>query len=89
MLHILKQVKTIQIQHMNLAMDTNGGFLKVKEGESLAQGVYNQNIYVNPSTGTIIVKLSANHKFTDESYLPSKWEVALSFYRRIAHEIAH
>lgn len=56
------------------------------EGEFLAQGVYNQNIYVNPSKGIVIVKLSANNKFTDESYLPSQWQAAVAFYRAIADE---
>ena len=57
------------------------------EGEFMAQGVYNQNIYINPSTKTVIVKLSANDKFTDPDFLPSNPEVALEFFRRIAHRI--
>ncbi len=55
------------------------------EGEFMAQGVYNQNIYVNPTTKTVIVKLSANDKFTDPDFLPSRPSVALEFFRRIAH----
>ncbi len=58
-----------------------------KEGEFMAQGVYNQHIYINPSTRTVIVKLSANHKFTDPDYIPSKAGAALEFFRAVAKEI--
>ena len=34
-----------------------------KQGEFVAMGVYNQFIYVNPQTETVIVKLSANSQF--------------------------
>ncbi len=54
------------------------------EGEFMAQGVYNQNIYVNPTTKTVIVKLSANSKFTDANYIESRTDVALSLFRAIA-----
>ncbi|WP_462251691.1 serine hydrolase domain-containing protein [Ekhidna sp.] len=56
------------------------------EGEFLAQGVYNQNIYVNPTKQLVIVKLSANNKFNDELHIPSRWQAALEFYRSIAAE---
>lgn len=39
------------------------------QGEFLAVGVYNQFIYVNPTTHTIIVKHSANPGFTTDSDL--------------------
>lgn len=54
------------------------------DGEFLAQGVYNQFIYGNPATKTVIVKLSANDKFNDESFVPSKWEANLAMFRAIA-----
>lgn len=57
------------------------------EGEFMAQGVYNQNIYVNRVTKTVIVKLSANHKFTDPDFVQSQPDVALEFFRRVAHSI--
>lgn len=59
-----------------------------EQGEFMAQGVYNQNIYINPTTRTVIVKLSANHRFTEHDYLPSQSLVALEFFRTIAKEIA-
>lgn len=55
------------------------------EGEFLARGVYNQNIYINPSTNTVIVKLSANDKFNDRNYLASSTNVAMELFRSIAH----
>ena len=56
------------------------------EGEFMAQGVYNQNIYINPTTKTVIVKLSANDRYTDPNFLPSQSVVALAFFRRIANK---
>ncbi len=56
-----------------------------KEGEYLAMGVYNQNIYINPTTRTVIVKLSANHQFNDKDYIPSRIDSILEFFRVIAH----
>lgn len=37
------------------------------EGEFMASGVYNQNIYVNPKRATVIVKLSANRQFATKA----------------------
>jgi len=56
------------------------------EGEFMAQGVYNQNIYINPTTKTVIVKLSANDRYTDPNFLPSQSIVALAFFRSIANK---
>lgn len=58
------------------------------EGEFMAQGVYNQNIYINPTTKTVIVKLSANDRYTDPTFVASRSEVALAFFRRIAHKVS-
>ncbi len=51
------------------------------EGEYIALGVYNQNIYINPSTNTVIVKVSANPHYNDPSYIPSNDLAALELYR--------
>lgn len=56
-----------------------------EDGEFLAQGVYNQNIYVNPTKNIVIVKLSANDKFNDDSYIPTQWQAALAFYRTVSN----
>lgn len=53
------------------------------EGEILAQGVYNQTIYVNPTSKTVIVKLSANDRFTDPNYVPSQWQATIAFHQKI------
>ncbi|MEZ4884826.1 MAG: serine hydrolase [Chitinophagales bacterium] len=52
-------------------------------GEFMAIGVYNQNVYVNPATNTVIVKLSANPRYNDVSYVPSSDAAALELYRGI------
>lgn len=53
------------------------------EGEFMAMGVYNQNIYINPTTKTVIAKLSANHNYNDNSFLPSRTDMAVEMYREI------
>jgi len=55
-------------------------------GEFMALGVYNQNIYINPETNTVIVKLSANPKYNDPSYVPSSNYAALELYRAITNQ---
>ncbi len=55
------------------------------EGEFIAIGIYNQNIYINPTTNTVIARLSANHEFNDDDYLPSHSAMAIEMYREIAH----
>jgi len=56
------------------------------EKEFLAQGVYNQNVYVNPSTNTVIAKLSANHRFNENDFLPSHTGMALALFRKITKQ---
>ncbi len=56
------------------------------EGEYLAQGVYSQFIYVNPTTKTVIVKLSANASFTDPYSLTASTEANMELFRAIAHQ---
>jgi hypothetical protein len=57
---------------------------KSNSGEYMAMGVYGQYIYVNPSTKTVIVKLSANPKYNDKSYVPSNDFAHLELFRAIA-----
>ena len=58
------------------------------DGEFMAQGVYNQNVYINPQTKTVIAKLSANHRFNDDSYHPSHSEMAVEMYRAVANSFS-
>jgi len=55
------------------------------EGEIMAIGVFNQHIYINPSTNTVIVKNSANKNYYDRNNPHSLPLVHLELYRRIAH----
>ncbi|MCC2636326.1 MAG: putative beta-lactamase class [Moraxellaceae bacterium] len=45
-------------------------------------GVYNQFIYVSPSTRTVIVKTSGNHRYTSDDFVPIMQHLAL--FRAIA-----
>ena len=47
-------------------------------GEFSAIGVYNQFIWVNPTTGTVIVKLSANSNY-GLSADPDSWDELQTF----------
>lgn len=55
------------------------------EGEFMAVGVFNQYIYVNPSTNTVIVKNSANQNYYDEENPYSQTFSHLELFRKIAH----
>ncbi len=55
------------------------------EGEFLAMGVFNQYIYVNPTTNTIIVKNSANKNYYEKSNPFASTMTHLELYRKIAH----
>lgn len=55
-----------------------------KQGEFMAMGVYGQYIYVNPTTKTVVVKLSANPKYNDKDYVPSNDFAHLELFRAIA-----
>jgi CubicO group peptidase (beta-lactamase class C family) len=57
------------------------------EGEFMAMGVYNQYIYVNPETNTVIAKLSANPHYNDTTYGPSSDWPHLALFRSIAHQV--
>ena len=54
-----------------------------EEGEFLAQGVYNQYVYVNPTTRTVIVKHSANPGYNRRDFFSST-SVFLTLCRTIA-----
>ena len=57
------------------------------EGELWARGVFNQYIYINPTTNTVIVKLSANQKFYDYEAPVSDSKVNLELLRKVAHSM--
>ena len=46
----------------------------------MARGIYDQYIYVNRNTNSVIVKTSANRKFRE----PGNTERTLSFFRAVA-----
>lgn len=58
-----------------------------EEGEFLAVGVFNQFIYINPTTRTVIAKTSANQNYydTDNPYRGTLQHVEL--FRAIAHSL--
>ena len=55
------------------------------EGEFWARGVFNQYIYINPTTHTVIVKNSANQNFYDQTNPHSRSDTNLELLRAIAH----
>ncbi len=58
------------------------------EGEFSAIGVYNQFIFVNPTRGTVIVKLSANSAYaTDEEIAGDSELASFSLFRAINENI--
>lgn len=58
------------------------------EGELWARGVFNQYIYINPTTHTVIVKLSANQHFYNTAHPASDSHVNLELLRKVAHSFA-
>jgi len=57
------------------------------DGEFWARGVFNQYIYINPTTRTVIVKNSANQNFYDNTNPHSISTVNLELMRAIAYRI--
>lgn len=55
------------------------------EGEFLAMGVFNQYIYVNPTTNTIIVKNSANKNYYASENPYASTKTHLELFRKIAN----
>ena len=58
------------------------------DGELWARGVFNQYIYINPTTNTVIVKLSANQHFYDYENPLSAADVNLELLRKVAYSFA-
>ena len=56
-----------------------------KDGEFMAMGVYNQYIYVNPNTSTVIAVNSANHRYNEEGNPYADPKVILELFRTIAY----
>ena len=48
-------------------------------------GVFNQYIYINPTTNTIIVKNSANKNYYDSDNPHSSTMAHIELFRKIAH----
>ena len=55
------------------------------EGEFLAMGVFNQYIYVNPTTNTVIVKNSSNKNYYDSENPHSSTNTHIELFRKLAH----
>ena len=55
------------------------------EGEFMAIGVFNQHIYINPTTNTVIVKNSANKNYYDGNNPYASTRTHLELYRKLAH----
>ncbi len=55
------------------------------DGEYMAIGVFNQMIYVNPTTNTVIVKNSANKNYYDGTNPYRSSLVHLELFRKLAH----
>jgi len=56
-----------------------------EDGEFWARGVFNQYIYINPTTRTVIVKNSANQNFYDQTNPHSISHVNMELMRAIAY----
>ncbi|WP_107037244.1 serine hydrolase domain-containing protein [Brumimicrobium mesophilum] len=54
------------------------------QGEIIAIGVFNQYIYINPTTNTVIVKNSANKNYYDSSNPYASTKTHLEFFRELA-----
>ena len=55
------------------------------EGEFMAMGMFNQYIYINPTTNTIIVKNSANKNYYDINNPYASAEIHIELFRKLAH----
>ena len=55
------------------------------EGEFLAMGVFNQYIYINPTTNTVIVKNSANKNYYESKNPYASTMTHIELFRKIAH----
>ena len=71
--------------HIGMGYGYQWWLMDGNEGEIMAIGVFNQHIYINPTTNTVIVKNSANKNYYDSSNPYSLPLVHLELYRKIAH----
>lgn len=55
------------------------------EGEFMAIGIFNQHIYINPTTNTVIVKNSANKNYYDANNPYASTLTHVELYRKLAH----
>lgn len=55
------------------------------EGEFMAIGIFNQHIYINPTTNTVIVKNSANKNYYDGDNPYASTSTHIELYRKLAH----
>lgn len=55
------------------------------EGEYLAMGVFNQYIYINPTTNTVIVKNSANKNYYEQDNPYASTMTHIELFRKLAH----
>jgi CubicO group peptidase (beta-lactamase class C family) len=84
---------SVTVTEAHLMPSTNGGtgygyqwwISSGNEGEFMAIGVFNQYIYVNPTTRTVIVKNSANQNYYDGGNPYRSTEVHLALFRKLAH----
>lgn len=84
---------SVTVTEKHLLPSTNGGtgygyqwwIPESSEGEFMAIGIFNQYIYINPTTKTIIVKNSANENYYDGSNLYRSTDVHLALFRKLAH----
>lgn len=84
---------SVTITEKYLLPSTNGGtgygyqwwIPEGNEGEFMAIGIFNQYIYINPTTKTIIVKNSANENYYDGTNPYRSSDVHLALFRKLAH----
>lgn len=55
------------------------------EGEYMAMGVFNQYIYINPTTNTVIVKNSANKNYYEKDNPYASTMTHIELFRKLAH----
>lgn len=55
------------------------------EGEYLAMGVFNQYIYINPTTNTVIVKNSANKNYYEQDNPYASTMTHIELFRKLVH----
>ena len=84
---------SVTVTEKHLLPSTNGGtgygyqwwIPEGNEGEFMAIGIFNQYIYINPKTKTVIVKNSANEKYYDGANPYRSTDVHLALFRKLAH----